>query len=781
MQTCKPSATPCDTDSKLSSSAGELMPDGTLYRSLAGALQYLTFTRPNIAYAVQQFCLFMHAPREPHFQFLRRILRYLKGTVSHGLLITPSKSTKITTYSDADWGGGCPDTRRSTSVYLSGNPVQHQRTKHVELDIHFVCDKYYPDVVVNEDGTEAMAHLEEMMCGSMQNPVYDKVDFVADHPFLFAIREDVSGVFLFIGQSFIDLDVGVYNELDEERVSPRSGKICYKPVVSQSLKPVKGMVFDSVELSYAFYVSYAHASGFSVRKNSAYTNHGLLKLKYYVCSKEGFKSGSEYSTLDDANNGKRKRRKPSKITGCGAHIKLRLNADINKYEVYVFEEERNHSFVHKDDIQFLTSARRVDYVKESVIQALSQVNLGPVRAFNILNSLYGGYEQVGATKNDFKNFKTRQCEYISEYDADMVIKRLEKKKKHCSNFSFDYTIKEDGTLGGLFWADEYSKKSYLVFGDVVGFDATYRSNKYDMVFVHFTDIDNHNRNITLGAALLGSETADTYRAIQDVFPNSRHRLCMWHIWEKVTSWAATPNVAEFKEKLSEIVWTDSITTDEFKEKWPSILSEYGLSDHEWLADLYKIRKDWIPTYYLQENFLDLCVPRQDQKVMYRGADQTISCSCRRFEFFGLLCRHIFYVLRISFETEFPKKYIVRRWRKEAISNTSLSSFRPEEFGENRADVEAVLRELRFAHEYNINKLVSNKEQLCLYRDYVKDYMSKADEAQVVAPPPSRRDRFAEMTGMRVPCSVIIKNPVRTRTKGCGSHKRFKSAREIAIS
>ncbi|XP_076937392.1 protein FAR1-RELATED SEQUENCE 5-like, partial [Bidens hawaiensis] len=254
-----------------------------------------------------------------------------------------------------------------------------------------------------------------------------------------------------------------------------------------------------------------------------------------------FKSGSEYSTLDDANNGKRKRRKPSKRTGCGAHIKFRLN-DKNKYEVYLFEEEHNHSSVHKDDIQFLTSARKVDYVKESDIQALSQVNLGPSRAFNILKSLYGGYEKVGATKNDFKNFKTRQSDYISECDADMVTKLLEKKKKHCPNFSFDYTFKEDGTLGGLFWADENSKKSYLVLGDIVG---------YDMVFVPFTGIDNNNRNITLGVALLGSKTTDSYgwllrvyahafgsapkvvvtdqdvamkRAIQDVFPNSRHRL-----------------------------------------------------------------------------------------------------------------------------------------------------------------------------------------------------------------------------------------------------------------
>ncbi|XP_076905524.1 protein FAR1-RELATED SEQUENCE 5-like [Bidens hawaiensis] len=495
------------------------------------------------------------------------------------------------------------------------------------------------------------------------------------------------------------------------------------------------MVFDSVELAYGFYVSYAHASGFSVRKNSAYTNHGLLKLKYYVCSKEGFKSGTQYSTLDDANNGKRKRRKPSKRTGCGTHIKFRLN-DKNKYEVYVFEEEHNHSFVHKDDIQFLTSARTVDYEKESAIQALSQVNLGPVRAFNILKSLYGSYEQVGATKNDFKNFKTRQSEYISEYNADMVIKRFEKKKKHCPNFSFDYTIKEDD----------------------------FRRN--DMVFVPFTGIDNHNRNITLGVALLRYETADSYmwvlrayahafgsapkvvltdqdaamkRAIQDVFQIAYIDYVG----------PMTPKVAEFKEKLAEIVWRDSITTDEFEEKWPSILSEYGLSDHEWLADLYKIRKDWIHAHfeaavesqwyehrgndrhsrYTIPGFLNPTLCIEVQIKQYHVAAEDLNCS----DYYAMEKGSYF-------------KYV--------------TSFRPEEFGENRADVEAVL---------------------CQLRDYVKDYMSKADEAQVVAPPLSKRDRFAEMTGMREPCSVTIRNPVRTRTKGCGSHKRFKSAREIAIS
>jgi hypothetical protein len=174
------------------------------YRSIVGALQYLIFTRPDIAYAVQQVCLHMHDPREPHLTAMKRILRYLRGTLNFGLLLRRSSATKLRVYTDVDWAG-CPDTRRSTSgyavflgnslvswsskhqpvvsrssaeaeyravangvaeaawlcqllhelhsplatstlvfcdnvsvVYLSTNPVQHQRTKHVEIDLHFV-------------------------------------------------------------------------------------------------------------------------------------------------------------------------------------------------------------------------------------------------------------------------------------------------------------------------------------------------------------------------------------------------------------------------------------------------------------------------------------------------------------------------------------------------------------------------------------------------------------------------------------------------------------------
>ncbi|XP_021771491.1 uncharacterized protein LOC110735610 [Chenopodium quinoa] len=82
----------------------------------AGALQYLTFTRPDIVYAVQQVCLFMHDPRQAHYDALKRILRYIQDSIDHGLHLYPSSSMHLITYTDADWGG-CPDTRRSTSGY----------------------------------------------------------------------------------------------------------------------------------------------------------------------------------------------------------------------------------------------------------------------------------------------------------------------------------------------------------------------------------------------------------------------------------------------------------------------------------------------------------------------------------------------------------------------------------------------------------------------------------------------------------------------------------------
>jgi hypothetical protein len=89
------------TQSKLGAD-GDLVSDLTLYRRLVGALQYLTITRLDICYAVQQVCIYMHNLRDPHLSALRRILRYVRGTLDYGLQLYPSCTISLVASSDAD-------------------------------------------------------------------------------------------------------------------------------------------------------------------------------------------------------------------------------------------------------------------------------------------------------------------------------------------------------------------------------------------------------------------------------------------------------------------------------------------------------------------------------------------------------------------------------------------------------------------------------------------------------------------------------------------------------
>ncbi|KAK1679188.1 hypothetical protein QYE76_040036 [Lolium multiflorum] len=118
MLKCKPIATPMSSTDKLTAVDGMLLSpaDATEYRSIVGGLQYLTITRPDISFAVNRVCQYLQAPRDTHWSAVKRILRYVRLTVSHGLHIRPHPSGVLSAFSDADWAGS-PDDRRSTGSY----------------------------------------------------------------------------------------------------------------------------------------------------------------------------------------------------------------------------------------------------------------------------------------------------------------------------------------------------------------------------------------------------------------------------------------------------------------------------------------------------------------------------------------------------------------------------------------------------------------------------------------------------------------------------------------
>ncbi|GJX23305.1 putative RNA-directed DNA polymerase [Tanacetum coccineum] len=216
-------SSPMVTSSSLSLDDNNAFSNPVKYRQVVGSLQYVTLSRPDITFAVNKVCQYMHAPIENHWSAVKRILRYLYSTVEHGMLIRRSSGstlqaftdvlwkgnpdTSLEAFSDADWTGDSDD-RRSTggfaiylgsnliswtarkqrtvsgssteseykaladtvaeltwlqallnelgicssltyilwcdnlgATYLSANPIFHVRTKHVEIDYHFIWEK----------------------------------------------------------------------------------------------------------------------------------------------------------------------------------------------------------------------------------------------------------------------------------------------------------------------------------------------------------------------------------------------------------------------------------------------------------------------------------------------------------------------------------------------------------------------------------------------------------------------------------------------------------------
>jgi len=121
-------ASPMASNTKLSKYGSNYVPNPTFFRSIVGGLQYATVTRPEISYSVNKVCQFLSAPLEEHWKAVKHILRYLQGTLHHGLLLKPASTTvplSLTGFCDADWASD-PDDRRSTSgacIYLGPNLV----------------------------------------------------------------------------------------------------------------------------------------------------------------------------------------------------------------------------------------------------------------------------------------------------------------------------------------------------------------------------------------------------------------------------------------------------------------------------------------------------------------------------------------------------------------------------------------------------------------------------------------------------------------------------------
>ncbi|RAL54253.1 hypothetical protein DM860_001381 [Cuscuta australis] len=195
------------------------------------------------------------------------------------------------------------------------------------------------------------------------------------------------------------------------------------------------MVFQSLEDGFNFYKQYAALAGFDIRKSTNLKVSGVVVWRYVVCNREGhkhFASTCNKPTHDDGDLPKAKQRR--------------------------------------------RISNRVD--------CKARANIGPMKSYRLFKESVGGFNNVGATAIDFKNFKRDLKAYIAGVDAQMLIDKLFRKKQTCSAFHFDYDVDESDQLTKVFWCDPIAKKNYAMFGDVISFDATFNTNRYILLMQH---------------------------------------------------------------------------------------------------------------------------------------------------------------------------------------------------------------------------------------------------------------------------------------------------------
>ncbi|GJZ11418.1 FAR1-related sequence 5-like protein [Tanacetum coccineum] len=386
--------------------------------------------------------------------------------------------------------------------------------------------------------------------------------------------------------------------LYEQNETP-GGSIYWEPHVQGIPIPVEGTYYDTIDEAIDMYTKYADMAGFEVKKSGQrLTKSGAVQHKYIMCNREGVPKGINVDTLDPEYCDKPKRNTTTHVTGCKARIKLVLNIVTGRYKLEQFHAKHNHMLIPKEYKHLTKKQRKMTHGEKMFVVKAATNKIGATRAHNLLSSMKGGYEYVHGTTDDFKNHQR---------DVNVFI--------------------ENSKLVAMFWADEVAKYNYKEFGAIVSFDATFNNNKYNMKFVPFIGVDNHGKCVTLGSGMLLHEDTKSYmwllnafmtaflkeptmivtdqdgamkRAIEAVFKKAKHRLCMWHIMQKIPSKICKEiyDETDFKERFDKIVWNMFIEPLKFEEKWAQLIEDFGLQSHKWMTKMFNMREIWIPAYFI---------------------------------------------------------------------------------------------------------------------------------------------------------------------------------------
>ncbi|XP_072066934.1 protein FAR1-RELATED SEQUENCE 5-like [Arachis hypogaea] len=271
----------------------------------------------------------------------------------------------------------------------------------------------------------------------------------------------------------IDLNTVLMTEGAEEfEQQTDSPNVINQASGDEEVDPEEGMCFSTLEDARAYYYQYTSRTGFVVKIRTTgwetINDQRVVVNQTLHCNRDGYHTFRVKAP---------KRRKTVASTNCKAHCYLALDKMTGQWRISRVEVSHSHPLNPK--LSGMFSANR---------------------------QLIGGPANLTFTEKDVRNYISRHLRISGdETDPKELLKHFSRMKELNPNFFFEIDVDEDHSIRNVFWADARCRAAWKYFGDVVTFDTTYKTNRYDMPFGSFVGVNHHGMSTLLGCVLLWNE------------------------------------------------------------------------------------------------------------------------------------------------------------------------------------------------------------------------------------------------------------------------------------
>ncbi|KAJ6415374.1 hypothetical protein OIU84_004214 [Salix udensis] len=421
-------------------------------------------------------------------------------------------------------------------------------------------------------------------------------------------------------------------------------------------EPHDGMEFESKDEAFSFYKEYAKSVGFSTITKASRRSRisGKFIDAKFVCTRYGTKRDTSTIELPqpvsnaDAATSLPVKRKRGRInqswskTDCKACMHVKRRQQDGRWVVRSFIREHNHE-IFPDQAYYYRGHRNLDLGNDNV-DAMQAIRARTKKLYVAMSRQSGGHKkhenQKGGVTNPSGNTKHLA---LDEGDAQAMLDHFMYMQDANPNFFYAIDLNEEQQLRNVFWVDAKGRLDYGSFGDVIFFDTTYLKNEYKLPFVPFIGVNHHFQFLLLGCALVADETKTTYvwlmrawlramgghaprviltdqdnalkEAIQEVFPNSRHCFCLWHVFSKIPEKLSyvTRQHENFLLKFKKCI-LKSWSSEQFEKRWWKMVEIFNLRNDVWFQSLYEDRQRWIPVFMIDNCLAGMSTTQRSESI-----------------------------------------------------------------------------------------------------------------------------------------------------------------------